>query len=94
MILSPLTIQAKLKELGDWMTNGNEISKTYQFANFIQAIDFVNQLVKPSEEANHHPDISISYNKVTINLITHDEGGITQKDLDLAEICEQIAKTI
>jgi 4a-hydroxytetrahydrobiopterin dehydratase len=92
MILTDSIIQKKLQNLPGWTTNGQKITKLYKFANFIKAIDFVNLLVKPAEEANHHPDISISYNKVTIDLTTHDEGGITQKDLDLAEIIASIAE--
>ena len=55
------------------------------FIDFVEAIAFVNKLVEPSEAAEHHPDIEISYNKVTVNLTTHDAGGLTEKDFVLAE---------
>ncbi|WP_373479072.1 4a-hydroxytetrahydrobiopterin dehydratase [Geminocystis sp.] len=85
MVLNELEIRQKLVNFPDWITNGQAISKTYKFKDFIQAIEFVNKLVIPAEKAGHHPDIEISYNKITIHLSSHDAGGITQKDFDLAE---------
>ena len=93
MILNETEISQKLQNLTDWTTNGQEISRTFQFKDFVQAIDFVNSLVEPAETAGHHPDIAISYNKVTINLTTHDAGGITQKDFDLAETISKLSAT-
>ncbi len=61
------------------------------FKNFLDAIEFVNKLVAPAEAAGHHPDITISYNRVTISLTTHDAGGLTQKDLTLAKTLAQLA---
>lgn len=84
MVLNEVEIRQKLANLSDWMTNGNHLTRVFEFKNFPEAIDFVNRLVAPAEGANHHPDISIAYNRVTIHLTTHDEGGITQKDFDLA----------
>jgi 4a-hydroxytetrahydrobiopterin dehydratase len=94
MILSPLEIQNKLVNLQNWTTNGQEISHTYIFKDFVTAIDFVNRLVEPAENAGHHPDLSISYNKVTVNLTTHDAGGITEKDFDLAQKIVEIAANL
>jgi 4a-hydroxytetrahydrobiopterin dehydratase len=93
MILSEAQINSKLKSLPNWTTNGQEITHTYVFKDFLSAIDFVNSLVQPAENAGHHPDISISYNKVTINLTTHDQGGITDKDFALAQQIDAIANT-
>lgn len=91
MLLSKIEIEEKLKQLPDWELKGKEITHTYKFENFIKAIDFVNSLVQPAENAGHHPDITISYNKVHISLSTHDEGGITDKDFDLAIKIKAIA---
>ena len=60
------------------------------FKDFIEAIAWVNKLVPPSESAAHHPDIEISYNKVTVNLTTHDAGGLTEKDFALAQEISQL----
>jgi 4a-hydroxytetrahydrobiopterin dehydratase len=91
MVLNELEIRQKLANFPDWMTSGQFISKTYKFKDFIQAVEFINRLVAPAEKAGHHPDIQISYNQVTIHLSTHDAGGITQKDFDLAAEIVKIA---
>lgn len=92
MVLNQTQVEEKLQTLADWTTDGETISRTFKFKDFVSAIDFVNKLVAPAEKAGHHPDISISYNKVTINLTTHDAGGITQKDFDLAQTISQLAQ--
>ena len=92
MVLNQTQVEEKLQTLADWTTDGETISRTFKFKDFVSAIDFVNKLVDPAEKAGHHPDISISYNKVTINLTTHDAGGITQKDFDLAQTISQLAQ--
>jgi 4a-hydroxytetrahydrobiopterin dehydratase len=56
-----------------------------KFKDFVAAMDFVNKLVEPAEAAGHHPDLAISYNKVTISLTTHDAGGLTEKDFAMAK---------
>lgn len=81
MVLNETEVRQKLANYPDWVTSGQSISITYKFKDFIQAVEFVNRLVEPAERAGHHPDIEISYNKVTIHLTTHDAGGITQKIL-------------
>ncbi|BAQ65797.1 4a-hydroxytetrahydrobiopterin dehydratase [Geminocystis sp. NIES-3709] len=94
MILSETEVREKLSTLPDWITRDGTINVTYKFKDFIQAIEFVNRLVVPSEKSGHHPDIFISYNKVTINLTSHDEGGITQKDFDLAHEIVDIVNSL
>lgn len=70
---------------------GGEIRKDFQFDGFPVAIAFVNLLADAAEEANHHPDIDIRYNRVLVALSTHSEGGVTDKDLDLASRAEDLA---
>ncbi|NJL54440.1 4a-hydroxytetrahydrobiopterin dehydratase [bacterium] len=89
-LLSPEVIQTKLSPLPDWRLSGQTITCTRTFKDFIAAVDFVNRLVEPAEAAGHHPDLSISYNRVTIALTTHDAGGLTEKDFALAEVIAQI----
>ena len=91
MVLNELQVRQKLEDIPNWITSGHLIANTYQFKDFVQAIDFVNRLVEPAESAAHHPDLEIYYNKVTVHLTTHDAGGITQKDFDLAYQIEAIA---
>jgi 4a-hydroxytetrahydrobiopterin dehydratase len=84
-LLSDRDIQTKLSQLPDWSLNDKTITCTRTFKDFVTAIDFVNQLVEPAEAAGHHPDLQISYNRVTISLSTHDAGGLTEKDFAMAQ---------
>ncbi|MGD0129505.1 MAG: 4a-hydroxytetrahydrobiopterin dehydratase [Terriglobia bacterium] len=88
--LSKAEIQEKLKSLPEWSLAGNEIHRKFTFKSFMPAIAFVNKIAEAAEQANHHPDITINYNQVSINLSTHSEGGITQKDFQLAGAIDKI----
>jgi 4a-hydroxytetrahydrobiopterin dehydratase len=90
-LLSAVEIQTKLQALNDWQQDGKTIQTVKTFDGFPSAIAFVNKLVEPAEAAGHHPDLAISYNQVTISLSTHDAGGLTHKDFDLAEIIDTLA---
>lgn len=89
-LLTEAEIQVQAQSLPNWSVHNNALQITRKFKDFIEAIAFVNQLVAPSEAAGHHPDIAISYNKVSISLTTHDAGGLTQKDFDLAQVISKI----
>ncbi|MBF2064459.1 MAG: 4a-hydroxytetrahydrobiopterin dehydratase [Calothrix sp. C42_A2020_038] len=91
LLLSDSEIQQRSQALNGWSIEGSTLRTTRKFQNFIQAIEFVNKLVEPAESAGHHPDIEISYNKVKISLTTHDAGGLTEKDFDLAQVISQIS---
>ncbi|MGB3138798.1 MAG: 4a-hydroxytetrahydrobiopterin dehydratase [Nodosilinea sp.] len=84
-LLSDRDIQARLGQLPQWTLEGNAISCTRTFKDFVAAVAFVNRLVEPAEAAGHHPDLSISYNRVVISLSTHEAGGLTAKDFALAQ---------
>lgn len=88
--LSEAEIQSKMKTIPTWDLKGNTIQCRRQFKDFIEAMSFVNRLVEPAEAAGHHPDISISYNKVTIALTTHDSGGLTEQDFAMATVISDI----
>jgi 4a-hydroxytetrahydrobiopterin dehydratase len=85
-LLRGAEIQERASQLEGWTVEGKELRTTRKFKNFVEAIAFVNQIVEPAEAAGHHPDLEISYNKVTVALTTHDAGGLTSKDFELAEI--------
>ncbi|MEA5600835.1 4a-hydroxytetrahydrobiopterin dehydratase [Nostoc sp. UHCC 0252] len=89
-LLTETGIQEQAKLLSGWTVEDTKLHITRTFKDFIQAIEFVNKLVKPAESAGHHPDIEISYNKVKITLTTHDAGGLTQADFDVAQAISQI----
>jgi 4a-hydroxytetrahydrobiopterin dehydratase len=88
--LSDLEIQRALGALPGWSRRGDVLVKTYALRTFPEAISLVNRVADEAERANHHPDIDIRYNKVVFTLSTHDAGGITQKDLDLASVIEKL----
>ena len=90
--LSSTEIQQKLKELSDWRLADNTIKKQYVFESFMPAIRFVNRVAEKAEAADHHPDITINYRKVTVALSTHSAGGLTQKDFALAKQIEGVVK--
>jgi 4a-hydroxytetrahydrobiopterin dehydratase len=82
--LSEEQIGKKLGELSGWERNSDAIRRTFKFADFADALVFVNRVGELAETADHHPDIDIRYNKVTLELSTHSAGGLTAKDFDLA----------
>lgn len=84
MLLTPAEIANALPSLPGWACDGRSLTRTYTFAGFPEAVAFVNGLVGPAEAMNHHPDVTISYNRVTVSLTTHDAGGLTAKDFALA----------
>ena len=87
--LSDLEIQRALGTLPGWARRGDVLTKTFTFPRFLDGIDFVTRVAQRAEAANHHPDIDIRYTKVTCVLSTHDAGGITSRDLELAREIER-----
>ena len=83
--LNASEIKSALVAVPDWTRKGATISRTFQFKDFPAAIQFVNIVAEIAEQAWHHPDIDIRWNKVTLMLTTHDAGGLTEKDFDLAQ---------
>ena len=89
--LSEREVQAGLDRLNGWSLNPQgEITKTYVLQDFSKSLQFVNMVGYLAEKANHHPDITVRWNKVQLSLSTHDSGGLTQKDLDLAQETEKL----
>ncbi len=86
--LSDAMLTTELTTLPGWQLEGSGdgrvLAREFKFADFVHAMKFVNKLAEAAESAGHHPDIDIRYNKVRIALVTHDAGGITQKDVALA----------
>ena len=82
--LTPAQIKTALPQVPAWKRTGAVIGRTFVFEGFPAAIKFVNAVAKLAEKANHHPDIDIRWNKVTLALSTHDAGGLTEKDFALA----------
>ncbi|HUA97365.1 MAG TPA: 4a-hydroxytetrahydrobiopterin dehydratase [Terracidiphilus sp.] len=92
--MSPLAaheIESRLNSLADWRVESGELVRTFQFADFVAALGFVNHVGQLAEQAGHHPDIDIRYNRVRLALVTHDAGGLTAKDFDLAARISQLS---
>jgi 4a-hydroxytetrahydrobiopterin dehydratase len=83
-VLTEPEIDAALQNLSGWARKADTIERVFQFDDFGQAMVFVNQIADAAEAANHHPDILVSYNKVTLTLVSHDSGGVTQRDVRMA----------
>jgi 4a-hydroxytetrahydrobiopterin dehydratase len=90
-VLTDSEIQKALGSLPGWKRNGTAIQRIFEFPDFKAAMQFVNRIADAAEQANHHPDIDIRYNKVTMALVSHDSGGVTQRDVRMAEKINQIA---
>jgi len=88
--LSEHEIKSKLVTVPDWQLESGELVRTFLFKDFRGSLKFVNGIGELAEEAGHHPDIDIRYNKVRLALVTHDAGGITEKDFDLAAKADKL----
>ena len=89
--LSSAQIKAALPSVPKWRRKESVISRTFEFADFVVAMKFVNAVARSAEKACHHPDIDVRWNKVTLALTTHDAGGLTEKDFVLAAKCDKLA---
>lgn len=89
--LSNDQINGAMADIPEWTLQGASIRRTYSFKDFSGSIDFVNRVAELAEKAWHHPDIDIRWNKVTLVLSTHSEGGLTEKDFALARDSDLIA---
>jgi 4a-hydroxytetrahydrobiopterin dehydratase len=88
--LSREDAEARLRELPGWSLDGNAIRRQFALRDFPQAVDFVTRLVPGAEAADHHPDITINYKRVTLVYSTHSEGGLTTKDFDGARMADRV----
>jgi len=91
-LLSDEEVLSRLGALPGWKIEEQVLVKTFKFKDFRAALHFVNRVGDAAEEANHHPDIDIRYNRVRLSLTTHDAGGLTGKDFDLAGRAEKLAE--
>ena len=90
--LTDADLKAFLSGREGWTSSGNAIHKEFTFPGFRRAIEFVNRVAELANEAAHHPDLEIHYNRVVVSLSTHDEGGVTDKDVVLAREIDSVAE--
>ena len=95
--MTPLTL-TEIRELSRalpfWKRRGAVLRRTFEFTDFLQAMKFVNAVARAAEKAQHHPDIDIRWNRVQLALTTHDAGGLTKKDFDLAGRANRLAESL
>jgi 4a-hydroxytetrahydrobiopterin dehydratase len=84
-------IQSKLPAVTGWTVEAGKLKKEYQFGSFVEAFGFMASVALLAESMNHHPEWRNVYNRVTIELVTHDAGGITARDFELAQRIEALA---
>jgi 4a-hydroxytetrahydrobiopterin dehydratase len=90
-LLEDSEIEARLGGLSGWERAGDAIVKTFERGDFVGSVRFVEGLVEPAEAMNHHPDLEISWDKVTVSISTHSEGGLTAGDFELAAKIDALA---
>lgn len=92
--LSSDEIDRRLQSLPGWARSGNAIARQFTFAGFPEAVAFVTRLVPGAEAADHHPDLTINYRRVTVRYSTHSEGGVTEKDFAGARLADDAAAQV
>lgn len=90
--LTEQEITDQLATIPEWSELNGAIQRTYQFKDFARAMAFVNKVAKAAEDTQHHPDILVRWNKVTLTLSTHDAGGITDKDFAMAGTADRLLR--
>src|SRR2546423_8530112 len=91
-VLDQAQIEEKLKlRHPDWSGSKEKLTRSIEFANFLTAAEFINRLAPRCEELDHHPDLALRWRWVDVVLSTHSAGGVTQKDLELAGIVDEVA---
>jgi len=89
-LLSDADVSARLKGLKGWKLEGKEIRKLVELKDFVHSMGFVNSVALLAEKINHHPDIDIRWNKITLVLSTHSAGGLTDNDFALAKMIDEL----
>jgi 4a-hydroxytetrahydrobiopterin dehydratase len=89
--LDEIEIKKRLENLKGWKVEGIYLVKHLKFENFVSAVNFINKIVPIAEELEHHPDLELkNYNELVIRITTHDEGGITELDFELAKKIDEL----
>lgn len=89
-LLDPNELAAELKKLDGWQLEGAKLTRKYAFANFVEALSFVNKIGQIAEDSDHHPDICFGWGYAEISTTTHDRGGVTDVDLHLATKIDEL----
>ena len=90
-LLSDSEIEQRLGVLEGWQREGDAITKTFERGDFVGSVRFIQAIVEPAEEMNHHPDLTVSWDKVGVSITNHAAGGLTANDFELAKRIEALA---
>lgn len=90
-LLEENEVERRLASLRDWSRSGKAITRDFECGDFAGSVELVNRLTPVAEEMNHHPDLAISWSKVTVTISTHSEGGLTAADFELARRLDELA---
>ena len=90
--LSPAELDAELRALEGWSLADGKLHREFRFADFSEAFAFMTRVALEAEKRDHHPDWSNVWNRVVVDLVTHDSGGVTEKDVSLAKRIGELAK--
>lgn len=86
-----LNIDQELQSLGGWSSDGTSLTKTYEFKGFLKTMSFVNAIAWEANRLMHHPDMTVSFNKVVVKITTHDaDNTLTEKDFSLAKAIDSL----
>lgn len=94
MKLRAVELENAVQSLGGWRVENGKLHKKFVFADFVHAFGFMATAAIAIEKTNHHPEWTNVYNRVMVDLTTHDAGGITEKDIDLARLLDSLAKKL
>ena len=89
-ILNDIELETSLAELKNWQYGNKKINKVFAFDSYMESIDFINSVAKKAEEFNHHPDLTVGYCKINIEITSHDLGGVTTGCIELAKSIESM----
>ena len=90
-LLSDEEVGARLRERPGWEHRGDAIVRVFETADFVGSVELVNRIAPVAEEMGHHPDLAVSWNRVTVSLSTHSQGGLTESDFKLASRIDELA---
>ena len=90
-LIKAAELKDRMKKIPEWELEKKHIERTFEFDDFADAIDFVNAVAEVADEEEHHPDIDIRYNTITMALVSHDAGGVTPRDVRMAGTINKIA---
>jgi len=91
-LLTPEEVAARLQTLRGWAIAGSTLMKRFEFKDFRGAVDFLDQITPVADEQNHHPDVAIHWNELTLTLWTHASGGLTERDFRLAGTIDKMTE--